>query len=88
MQKEEELNGLVKKNIEKHAFIVSPGRQKLPKGVELKERQLWKKLVQVGNKSQITDLVHYVKVTKSDRYSNNNQIVCSAKSPVIIPFKN
>ena len=35
-------------SIEKHVFIVSPGRQKLPKGIESKERFLWQKLVQKG----------------------------------------
>lgn len=86
LRTENELKSLVKENNEKHAFIVSPGRQKLPKGVETKERQLWKKLSQPGVKSRIPDLVHYVKVTKSDRYSNNGSIICSSKSPVVIPF--
>ena len=48
LQNEEDLNELVDRNVEKHAFIVSPGRQKLPKGIELKERQLWQKLVQLN----------------------------------------
>lgn len=88
LKKENELKVLASANNEKHAFIVSPGRQKLPKGVETKERQLWQKLMQPGIKSKVTDLVHYVKVTKSDRYSNNGSIVCSPKSPVVIPFIN
>lgn len=89
MQSEEELKGLVNAGIEKHAFIVSPGRQKIPKGIELKERQLWQKLIQYGaSKTKMSELVHYVKVTKTDRYSNkNNQIICSPKSPIKIPFK-
>ncbi len=36
----------------------------------------------------ILELIHYVKVTKSDRYSNNGQIICSPKSPVQLPFQN
>lgn len=89
LQSEEELKGLVNASIEKHAFIVSPGRQKIPKGIELKERQLWQKLIQYGaSKTKMSELVHYVKVTKTDRYSNkNNQIICSPKSPIKIPFK-
>ena len=57
---------------------------------ETKERALWQQLIQSGdNKRKIPELVHYVKVTKSDRYSNNNgQIICSPKSPVQIPFQN
>lgn len=87
LQKEEELRCLVSSKIERHAFIVSPGRQKLPKGIETKERQLWQKLVQFrGEKSKISDLVHYVKVTKSDRFSNKEQIICSPKSPVPLPY--
>lgn len=86
LKKEYELKSLVNTNVEKHAFIISPGRQKIPKGVETKERQLWQKLMQPHSKSKISDLVHYVKVTKSDRYSNNNQIICSPKSPIVIPF--
>lgn len=90
LQGEEELKVLVNAGIEKHAFIVSPGRQKIPKGIDSKERQLWQKLTQHGaSKTKISDLVHYVKVTKTDRYSNkNNQIICSPKSPIKIPFKN
>lgn len=75
--------------VEKHAFIVSSGRQKLPKGIESKERFLWQKLIQKGeDKKKIEDLIHYVKVTKSDRYSNNGQIICSPRSPIEIPFGN
>lgn len=87
LQKEEELRCLVGSKMERHAFIVSPGRQKLPRGVETRERQLWQKLVQAGGtKSKITDFVHYVKVTKSDRFSDNEQIICSPKSPVPVPY--
>ncbi len=88
LQKEELLKEMVDQKVEKHAFIVSPGRQKLPRGIESKERFLWQKLMQNGvEKRKITDLIHYVKVTKSDRYSNNGQIICSSKSPVKIPFE-
>ena len=86
LKKEDELRNLVESDNEKHAFIVSPDRQKIPKGVDIKERQLWKKLSQAGIKSNVSDLVHYVKVTKSERYSNNGSIICSHKSPVEIPF--
>lgn len=89
LQKDEILRNLVNSDVEKHAFIVSPGRQKIPKGIETKKRQLWQLMVQNGKeKKKIYDLIHYVKVTKTDRYSNNDQIVCSPKSPIKIPFKN
>lgn len=82
--------GKYTEKFEKHAFIVSPGRQKIPKGIETKERALWQYLIQNGNnKRKILELIHYVKVTKSDRYSNNNeQIICSPKAPVQLPFLN
>lgn len=88
MQRDSGLKKLVQGNVEKHAFIVSPGRQKIPKGVETKERQLWQKLVQPQNRKGISELIHYVKVTKNDRYSSHKQqIVCSVKAPVEIPFE-
>ena len=89
LKKDDDLKVIVANNIEKHAFIVSPGRQKIPKGIETKERALGQQLIQSGdNKRKILELIHYVKVTKSDRYSNNGQIICSPKSPVQIPFQN
>lgn len=90
LRNEEELKKVVTANTEKHAFIVSPGRQKIPRGIETKERALWQQLLQNGSsKRKMPDIIHYVKVTKSDRYSNHNgQIICSAKSPVQLPFEN
>lgn len=90
LQSKDELKELVDKKGGKHAFIVSPSRQNIPKGSNTKERQLWKKLILIGNEKgkQISDIVHYVKVTPSDKYSNHNQIICSAKSPIEIPFSN
>lgn len=89
-ENDNELKNLVNGKVEKQAFIISPGRQKIPKGIEPKERKLWQKLVQPGGQGQISkELIHYVKVTKSDRYSNNkSQIICSPKSPLEIPFQN
>lgn len=89
LRNEEELKNLVSRDVEKHAFIVSPGRQNIPRGMKTKERQLWQNLAQLQKKSRTTwDLVHYVKVTKSDRYSNKEQIICSPESPIQIPFNN
>lgn len=89
VRSDDELKEVVAGNIEKHAFIVSPGRQKIPKGIETKERALWQQLIQNGTqKRKILELIHYVKVTKSDRYSNTEQIICSPKSPVPLPFQN
>lgn len=84
-----ELKNLVDNKIEKHAFIISPGRQKIPSGVDQKERQLLKYLIQINiNKpSSINELIHYVKVTAKDRYSNcKGQIICSSSDPINIPF--
>lgn len=84
-----DLKDLVDNKIEKHAFIISPGRQKIPSGVDKKERQLLKYLIQINiNKpSSINELIHYVKVTAKDRYSNcKGQIICSPSDPINIPF--
>ena len=86
------LKDIVNSMTEKHAFIVSPRRQKIPKGVETKERRLWQALIQQSSlpKSlcpKASDIVHYVKVTPSDRYSDKNgQIICSSKFPIRFPF--
>ena len=88
----ENLKEIVNPSTEKHAFIVSPGRQKIPSGVETKERQLWQALfhsscLPKSIRPKISDLIHYVKVTSSERYSNKNgHIICSSKSPVELPF--
>lgn len=88
-KEDEDLKSMVDRKMEKHAFIVSPGRQKIPRGSEIMERQLWQVLMQDGTKRKINEIVHYVKVTKSDRYSNNKgQIICSPGNPVKIPFQN
>lgn len=53
------------------------------------ESQLWQVLMQDGTKRKINEIVHYVKVIKSDRYSNNKgQIICSPGNPVKILFQN
>mgnify|MGYP004518541387 CR=1 FL=1 len=88
-KEDEDLKSIVDRKMEKHAFIVSPGRQKIPRGSEIMERQLWKALMQDGTKREINEIIHYVKVTRSDRYSNNKgQIICSPGNPVKIPFQN
>ena len=46
LKKDDDLKMIVANNVEKHAFIVSPGRQKIPKGIETKERALWQQLIQ------------------------------------------
>ena len=67
IRQQEELKELVSANTERHAFIVSNGRQKIPKGIETKERALWQMLFQNGKNRRILELVHYVKVTRSVR---------------------
>ncbi|MGN0485507.1 MAG: hypothetical protein ACI4HI_18365 [Lachnospiraceae bacterium] len=90
LQKENDLNDLVNRKVEKHAFIVSPGNQKIPKGVDTLERILCQKIIKTeGKKAGISERIHYVKVTPSDKYSNKkNRIICSSRSPMPIPFKN
>ena len=53
IRQQEELKELVSANTERHAFIVSNGRQKIPKGIETKERALWQMLFQNGKNRRI-----------------------------------
>lgn len=73
----------------KHAFIVSPEKQKIPKGINSKERALWKKLA-AGMKTE-EELVHYVRVVPkvlnpSKASQNGRNIVCSSSIPVELPL--
>lgn len=74
-----------------HAFIVSPERQNIPKGINIRERALLQELIKYQKKpekeAKISDYIHYVKVTPSDRYSDKNgRIICSPANPVTIPY--
>lgn len=92
LKNDKSLKDLVIPTTEKHAFIVSPGRQKIPKGVDTKERQLWKILIEQcclyqNIRPKVSDIVHYVKATPSERYSDKDgQIICSPKAPIKFPF--
>lgn len=79
---------LFAQDMESHAFIVSPEQQRIPKGVELKERALWQELVKYRSKPiRTASPVHYVRVTPSSRYSDNGQkIICSSRSPIPMPY--
>lgn len=74
---------------ESYAFIVSPEQQKVPKGISMRQRALLQELTRYQKKPEQTkEYVHYVKVTPSDRYSDNNgRIICSSKNPLPIPYK-
>lgn len=68
------------------SYIVSPMRNKIPKGISHEERELAKTLAsRCGKKpSNIMDLIHYVKVTPGQKkLSNHNRhIICSNEAPL------
>lgn len=76
-------------DVENHAFIVSPEHQKIPKGIELKERALLQELIkQQKRPAKKVNNIHYVKVTPKSRYSDiGRKIICSSGSPVPIPYR-
>lgn len=89
LKKLPEYQCLFTKETESHAFIVSPGQQKIPKGIEMRQRALLQELIKYQAKPEQTkEYVHHVKVTPSDRYSDSNgKIICSSKNPLPIPYK-
>lgn len=80
---------LFTQDTESHAFIVSPMQQKIPKGIELKERALLQELIKYQKKRpDKMSYIHYVKVTPSSEYSDKGQkIICSSVCPIPMPYK-
>ncbi len=64
-------------------------QQKIPKGIELRERALWQELIKYQkNPPEKKDYIHYVKVTPSSAYSDRGQkIICAPACPIAIPYK-
>lgn len=89
LKKLPEYKSLFTKEVENHAFIVSPEQQKIPRGIEIKQRKLLSELTRYQKKpEQAKEYIHYVKVTPSDRYSDKiEKIICSSKNPLPIPYK-
>lgn len=83
------LQKLVLPGVEKHAFIVSALKQRIPSGLSISERKLLQKLRE-GIKSEYRagDFLHYVRYSPNCRYSNNEgRIICSADEPLEFPYK-
>lgn len=88
LKKTEGLKELVSSKVEKHAFIVSPFRQKIPKGLYSYERTLLKKLGTKQNVEQNAKFLHYVTVIHGKKYSDKQQrIIYSSDYPLEFPYK-
>ena len=83
---DEELKSSVVSRNTLDAYIVSPGRMAVPKGIANKEKMLAKKLAR-GSKERprdILELIHFVKVVNSQKAVsvNGRQIVISGRAPL------
>ena len=86
--KTEGLKTLVSANVEKHVFIVSPMRQKIPMGSSISERKLLRKLISQHKASLNIKVLHYVKFVPKGKYSDNdNRIICSSNEPLEFPYR-
>lgn len=74
--------------VDKHAFIVSPARQRIPDGIDSKERQLKKALhARLLHGKGAENRVHYVRVLQRGKYSDDGKhIICSSNDPLRIPY--
>lgn len=70
------------------AYIVSPGQQTIPRGINNKEKQLAELLARRSRKrvSNMYDLVHYVRVVPkwNKPVVKGRQILCSGESPLLL----
>lgn len=80
LEREEDLKSIFKNQVELHAFIVSPCSQNIPKDMNSKERYLWRKL-------KGADHIHFVRVVPKAIYSDKQRkMICSDKSPILLPY--
>ena len=86
--KDEYLKQLLSQNIEKHAFIVSSEKQRIPSGMSIAERQLLYKLGTSCKKNfNVSSFLHYVKFFPKGKYSDNaGRIICSSDDPLEFPY--
>lgn len=84
VQKEKDLEILVKSAMEVHAFIVSKGQQRVPNN-DSNRMSLLRKIVSLVGKDR--SFCHHVRVTSTRNYSNRDgRIECSSKYPLPLPF--
>ena len=86
---DEGLKNLVSSRVEKHAFIVSALRQRIPSGISISERKLLYRLGAGNQKSDdAREYLHYVRYIQKGRYSDKDgHIVCSSEKPLEFPYE-
>lgn len=86
LKQHEDLNFLARSSAKRHAFIVSPEQQTVPRHLSSAEKKLFG-LLATERGTEISDVVHYVRVLKKGRYSDRQgRIICSQEAPVGIPY--
>ena len=85
---DEGLKKLVSSRVEKHAFIVSALRQRVPSGISITERKLLRRLGAGSYKDNAREYLHYVKYEQKGRYSDkDSRIICSYENPLEFPYE-
>lgn len=89
MRVDETWKAMVNGKGQKYAFIVSPGRQAIPKNINSAKRRLWKILHDAGSKGNMDQLIKMVKMlSKSNCLDKTKpQLLCSNDYPLDIPFQ-
>lgn len=89
MRVDETWKAMVNGKGQKYAFIVSPGRQAIPKNINSAKRRLWKILHDIGSKGTMDELIKMVKMlSKSNGLDKTKpQLLCSNDYPLDIPFQ-
>lgn len=87
--KTEGLKKLVDPAVDKHAFIVSPLKQKVPSGIDKAERTLILRLASGSTRGyKVREYLHYVRYIPNTKYSDKNgHIICSSIAPLTFPYK-
>jgi len=89
MRVDEKWKAIVNGEGQKYAFIVSPGRQAIPKNISSAKRRLWKILHDTGSKGNMDDLIKMVKMLPKSNCldKTKSQLLCSNDFPLDIPFQ-
>lgn len=86
----DELKPLIKGRSKLVSCIVSPNRQRIPKGGSSRERDLAKKLCEKSKKKPLNmyDLIYYIKVVQKQEKPvinrKSRQVICSNRHPLVL----
>lgn len=86
---DKKLGDIISSSGQKYAFIVSPGRQSVPRNIESLKRVLWIKLKSIGSDGSMDDLIKMVKMVSNGRCNDKTRshLECSNKFPLCMPFQ-